>query len=175
MKRLLAIVLIIFFAGLGVAGLLSTISQPALGQGASTRNPTCSEIGQLTTCSPAQLGANALTEPALSTSALTNIIDTRNARQAVLKSSCTQGNITINVQTYAEDGTSTLALVSPVSALAASTQNDLSISSETNPATISGTLSGTALIRFPQRALAFSWTNASATPGTCTARLFLAY
>jgi len=123
---------------------------------------------------PVQLGVNALTEPAAGTSVLSQIIETRGVREATLKAACTTGNYTVNVQTYAEDGSTTLALITPVTAIAAAANVDLSIGSEANPSTNTGTLSTTALVRFPQRALAFSFTNAGGA-GTCTARLFLTY
>ena len=134
-------------------------------------NPTPPNI-----LTPDQLGVNALTEPAAGTSALSNIIDTRGVKQATLAFSCTAGTVTVNVQTYAEDGTTALALVSPVSAVAGGigTNAQLSIGSESNPSSNTGTLSTTAVLRFPQRALAFSFTNVGLA-GFCTARLFLSY
>lgn len=124
--------------------------------------------------SPTQLGVNALTEPGTGTSALSSIVDVRSAREATLAYACTMGNVTVNVQTYAEDGSTTLALVLPVSAVAAAANGLLSIGSESNPAVNTGTLSSTAILRLPQRALAFSFTNAGSA-GTCTARLSLQY
>jgi hypothetical protein len=123
---------------------------------------------------PGQLGVNALVEPAAGTSALSNIIDTRGVRQATISFNCTAGAVTLNLQEYAENGSTTLALISPLSAVAASTNTQLTIGSESNPSSNVGTLSTSALIRFPQRALAFSFTNAGGA-GTCTARLFLSY
>jgi hypothetical protein len=123
---------------------------------------------------PALLGVNALTEPAAGTSALSNIVDTRGAKEATLSFVCTAGAVTLNVQEYAEDGSTTLALVSPLSAVAAATNAQITFGSESNPSSNVGTLSTAALVRLPQRAVAFSFTNAGGA-GTCTARLFLAY
>jgi hypothetical protein len=136
----------------------------------------CSTANQFASCSPTQLGVNALTEPGAGTSALSTIIDTRGVRQATLAFSCTNGAITLNVQTYSEDGTTTSVLSSPVSGVAAATLAQVTIGSESNPTTSTGTLATppAGVIRFPQRALAFSFTNAG-TAGTCTARLFLLY
>lgn len=124
--------------------------------------------------SPVQLGVNALTEPGAGTSALSNIVDTRNAKEGTLDFSCTAGAVTVNVQTYNDDGITTATLVSPLSAVAAATKTQLYIGSNANPGSSGGTLSTSALVRFPQRALAFSFTNAGGA-GTCTARLYLNY
>lgn len=131
-------------------------------------------------CSPTQLGVNGLTLPANpANSALSTIIDTRGVKEATLEWSCTAAAMTmsLNVQTYAEDGTTTLALVTPVSALASGTTAITTIGSESNPATSSGTLATApaGVVRFPQRALAFSFLDSGATTGTCSARLFLNY
>jgi hypothetical protein len=123
---------------------------------------------------PTQLGVNALTEPGAGTSALSSIVDTRNAKEATLDFSCTAGAISLNVQTYNDDGTSTATLLTPLTAVAAATKTQFSIGSEANPSSSGGTLSTTNLLRFPQRALAFSFTNAGGA-GTCTARLYLNY
>lgn len=132
--------------------------------------------GNTSMFSPVQLGVNALTEPAAGTSALSNIIDTRGVKSGVVKFNCTAGTVTLNVQEYADDGSTTLALVSPVSGVAAATNADVYIGSESNPAVDTGTLATppAGVVRFPQRALAFSFTNAGGA-GTCTARLFLNY
>jgi hypothetical protein len=122
--------------------------------------------------SPLQLGVSAITLPASGTTSLSGIIDTRGAKETTLAFVCTQGAVTVNVQEYAEDGVTPLALVSPLSAVALNTQTQLTIGSESNPSSSSGTLSSSALVRLPQRAVAFSFTNASAVAGTCTARLF---
>jgi hypothetical protein len=123
--------------------------------------------------SPADLGVNALTEPGSSTSALSSIIDLTGATSLTLKFSCTQGNITLNVQTYAEDGTTTLALIPVLSAVPAATNTDFYATISNDIQSSGGTL-GTKF-RLPQKAIAFSFTNASATPGTCTARMFTEY
>ncbi len=144
--------------------------------GGSTVASVCTPSGSaFVSCNPTQLGVNALTEPGSGTTALSTIIDTRGAKQATISFSCTQGAITLNVQEYAEDGSTALALVSPLSAVAASTNAQLTMGSESNPNSNTGTLSTSALVRLPQRALAFSFTNASVTAGTCTARLFVSY
>ncbi len=124
--------------------------------------------------SPAQLNVNALTEPGAGTSALSAIVDTRNVKEATLDFSCTAGAISLNVQTYNDDGTTTATLLTPLTAVVAATKTQYSIGSESNPSSSGGTLSTTALLRFPQRALAFSFTNAGGA-GTCTARLYLNY
>lgn len=124
--------------------------------------------------SPVQLGVNAITEPATGTSALSNIVDTRNAKEATLDFSCTAGAVTVNVQTYNDDGITTATLISPLSAVAAATKTQLYIGSDVNSGSSGGTISSTAVVRFPQRALAFSFTNAGGA-GTCTARLYMNY
>jgi hypothetical protein len=125
--------------------------------------------------SPADLGVNALTEPGSGTTALSSIVDTTGARAATLKFSCTQGAVTVNVQTYAEDRTTALTLGAPVSAVAAATNADLYIATEQDIQSTTGTISTTFKLRLPQKAIAFSFTNASASAGTCTARLFQVY
>ncbi len=140
-------------------------TQPGFPAGQSVFNPT-------------QLGVNALTEPAAGTSALSNVIATGNAKNATLDFSCTAGAVTVNVQTYNSDvgaGTPTTAtIVSPLSAVAAATKTQLYIGSDGNPGASSGTISATANVRFPQRAIAFSFTNGGGA-GTCTAQLYLNY
>jgi hypothetical protein len=129
---------------------------------------------QMAVYSPSQLGVSALTEPAAGTSALSSIVDTRNAKEGTLDFSCTAGAITVNVQTYNDDGTTTASIVAPLSAVAAATKTQLYIGSDVNPGSSGGTISATANVRFPQRAIAFSFTNAGGS-GTCTARLYLNY
>ena len=127
---------------------------------------------------PIQLGVAAITEPATGTSALSNAIVTGSAKNATLDFSCTAGPVTVNVQTYDANiaiGTPTTAtIVSPLSAVAAATKTQLYIGSDGNPGASNGTISATANIRFPQRAIAFSFTNAGGA-GTCTAQLYLNY
>lgn len=140
-------------------------------------SPNCiggTPSGAFCSYTPAQLGVSTLTAPMAGTTALSTIIDTRGATSATLMAACTVGNDTINVQTYAEDGTTTGALIVPVTAIAAAAKVQLFIGSQANPSVNTGTLSATAILRFPQRALAFSFDNAGAA-GSCTARLFLAY
>lgn len=143
---------------------------------------TCQPAGNFTACPPVTLGTNGITLPAGGTTPLSSIIDTQGAKQAALHFNCTQGTISVNVQTYAEDGLlngaptpTALALVTPLSAVAANTNGILQIGSESNPTSNTGTLSTSANVRFPQRALAFSFANAGASAGTCTARLYLSY
>jgi len=128
--------------------------------------------------SPGQLGVAAITEPGSGTSALSNVIATGNAKNATLDFSCTAGPVTVNVQTYNADisiGTPTTAtLVSPLSAVPANTKTQLYIGSDGNPSASGGTISTTANVRFPQRAIAFSFTNGGSA-GTCTAQLYLNY
>jgi hypothetical protein len=166
--------------GLAMLALVFIVSPVRADLPQSTIPAQCNMIGNSVACSPTQLGVNALTLPANpSASALSTIIDTRGAKEATLSWSCTAAamTMTLNIQTYAEDGTTTLALVSPVSAVATATNTLTTIGSESNPATSSGTLATApaGVVRFPQRALAFSWTDSGATTGTCTARLFLQY
>lgn len=157
-------------------GVLQSGSFVTVGCTGTALNGSTPVIGTFVSCTPLQLGVNAITEPAAGTTALSNIIDTRGAKQADLKYSCTAGTVTVNVQEYAEDGSTTLALVSPVSGVAAAANGDVYIGSESNPAVDTGTLATppAGVVRFPQRALAFSFTNAGGA-GTCTARLFLSY
>lgn len=124
-----------------------------------------------------QLGVQALTEPAAGTSALSTIVDTRGVKQATLASNCTAGNYSINVQEYSSDPVlATTKLVTPVTAIPAATQAEVYIGSESNPAVDAGTLAvaPAGVLHFPQRALAFSFTNAGGA-GTCTAQLYLTY
>lgn len=168
-KALIVLVLLLvpfFLSGQSTVGTLGSSGQ---GNGQAV-------VGSTVVYTPAQLGANAFTEPGAGTSALTNIIDTRGVKQATLHYNCTAGTISVNIQTYAEDGATTLALVTPVSATAAATPAFVTIGSESNPAINTGTLATppAGVVRFPQRALAFSFTNAGGA-GTCTARLFVNY
>ncbi len=124
-----------------------------------------------------QLGVNALTEPAAGTTALSTIVDTRGVRQATLAFNCTAGAYSVNVQEYSADPIlATTKLVTPVTAIAGGTQGELYIGSESIPAVDAGTLAvpPAGVVRFPQRALAFSFTNAGGA-GTCTAQLYLTY
>jgi hypothetical protein len=125
--------------------------------------------------SPADLGVNALTEPGSGTTAASSIIDLTGARAFTLKFSCTQGNITVNLTTYAEDGTTALATGAPLSAVAAATNTDLYVPTEQDIGATGGTLSTTFKVRLPQKAVSLTFTNASASAGTCTARMFIVY
>jgi hypothetical protein len=162
MKRVLQLVLILSLCAEG------------FGQAKASQSPYPISGSGLLYFSPVALGVSALTEPAAGTSALSNIIDTTGARAVALKFSCTAGNVTVNVQTYQEDGATTDTLIVPLSAVPAATKTDFYIATEMDMSSSGGTLSGTAKIRFPQKAIAFSFTNAGAA-GTCTARLFLSY
>lgn len=130
--------------------------------------------GTFASLSPTQLGVNLLTEPGSSASALSNIIDTRGVKQATLLATCTQGNWTVNVSTYAEDGTVWNNAEQVITAIPAGNVGHFEFGSERVVLANVGTVSAQGW-NFPQRAIAFSFTNASVTAGTCTARLFLAY
>jgi len=123
--------------------------------------------------SPADLGVNALTEPGSGTSAASNIIDLTGARAFTLKFSCTQGNITVNFNTYAEDGSTVLTTGAPLSAVPANTLTDLYVPTEQDIGATGGTIG--IKFRLPQKAVSFTFTNASASAGTCTARMFIVY
>lgn len=125
--------------------------------------------------SPADLGVNVLTEPGSGTTALSSIVDLTGARAFTLKFSCTQGAITVNLNTYDNDRTTLLTTGAPLSAVAASTLTDFYVPTEQDMGSTGGTLSTTFKPRLPQKAISFSFTNASASAGTCTARLFLVY
>lgn len=125
--------------------------------------------------SPADLGVNALTEPGSGTSALSNIIDLTGARAITLKFVCTQGAVTLNLNTYDNDRSTLLTTGAPLSAVAAATQTDFYVPSEQDMGATGGTLSTTFKPRLPQKAVSFSFTNASASAGTCTARMFIVY
>lgn len=137
---------------------------------------TCVQLtGASLSCaySPTQLGANAVTLPASSSTALTNIIDMRGAKSATLVSICTQ-IVNIQITFYAEDGAT--AAGGPYSAMTnvAAAGNSMHIGSESSIISAGGTASIVG-ITLPQRALAFDWNNTTATAGTCTARLFVQY
>jgi len=122
---------------------------------------------------PAQLGVNALTEPGSGTTAASSIIDLTGARAFTLKFSCTQGAITVNTTFYDETGAVAQNTVAPLSAVAANTIADLYVSTEQDIQATTGTLG--AKIRLPQKAVSFTFTNASASAGTCTARMFISF
>lgn len=127
---------------------------------------------------PSVLGASALVEPGAGTSALTNPILTVGVKNATLNYSCTAGPVTVNVQEFSNDAGifSPTQLVTPVSAVGAGVKGSIYIDSESNPAVDTGTLATppAGVVRFPQAALAFSFTNAGGA-GTCTARLAVTY
>jgi hypothetical protein len=156
------------------AVLVLALSSQLFAQAKASQSPYPLQGSGLLYFSPVALGVNALTEPAAGTSALSNIIDMTGVRAVTLKFSCTAGAITLNVQTYAEDGTTVDTLIAPLSAVTAATKTDMYIATEMDMSASGGTLSGTAKVRLPQKALAFSFTNAGGA-GTCTARLFLSY
>jgi nitrate reductase gamma subunit len=170
----LACMVLIFAAGLLVPQRWATVEAQGGPFGAQAMCNSGVATGNFCSFSAAQLGVNALTEPATGTTALSNIVDTRGVRELTLIAACSSGNWTVNVQTYFEDGTTATAFITPLSAIAAGAPTQLNIGSESNPSSNTGTISTTALVRLPQRALAFSFTNAGGA-GTCTARIFLAY
>jgi hypothetical protein len=168
---------VVELAGINPAA-LNQPSAPLLVGGAanSTGAPPSGQLqtgGVFTSYSPAQLGANAITLPASASTALTNIIDMRGVKQMTLVGSCTQV-VNNNITVYAEDGT-TVMLGGTIAGSTGASANILNtMGSESTLSYVSG---GTNLanLKFPLRALSFSWTNTTATPGTCTARLFLSY
>lgn len=155
-------------------GLVLALCGQVFGQAKASVSPYPLSGSGMLYFSPAALGVNALTEPAAGTSALSNIIDTTGARAVNLKFTCTAGNVTVNVQTYQEDGSTVDALITPLSAVPAATKTDFYIATEMDMSSSGGTLSSSAKVRFPQKAIAFSFTNAGGA-GTCTARLLLSY
>lgn len=123
---------------------------------------------------PDQLGANGITLPASSTTALSATIDLRAVRETTLWSNCGQ-IYNLNLTFLAEDGLTTLLTQSSVvTNVPASTFSSFQWGGESSPIVMGGTL-GAFTFRQPQRAMRFSWTNTTATPSTCTARLFVAY
>lgn len=121
---------------------------------------------------PTDLGVNGIALPPSGTTALSNIIDMRGVKQATLLGSCTQA-IIIQANEYAEDGITPIFTGVQLNLAPAVTAILVHIGSEQLLA-----LNGNAAMQtfeFPQRALAFSFMNSTANPGTCTARLFLAY
>lgn len=172
---LLVAVVVLIAVGLTVQGLAPVHADPQ-GGAFGAAGYACPGVVNGNSCifTPTLLGVNALTEPAAGTSALSSVVDARGMREANLLAACTAGAWTINVQTYAEDGATTLALVVPVTAIVAGTNTIMQLGSEDNPTANTGTVSTTAIVRFPQRAIAFSFTNAGGA-GTCTARLFASY
>jgi len=132
---------------------------------------TC--IGTICSFSPTQLGANAMTLPASSTSANTNIVDMRGVKEMNLIANCTQGPYSVGFVEYAEDGTTSVNGVNAITSVAAAVTTEVWIGSESSISAIAGTVSNA--VKLPQRAMAFNFVNSSATPGTCTARLLLQY
>jgi hypothetical protein len=121
--------------------------------------------------SPTELGVNGIVLPGSSTSAVSNIIDTRGVREATLLAACTQA-ATVNINLYDEDGITIYTGFGITTVASAAT--GLHIGSEEMPQSSSTVLTAGAYVQFPQRALSFSFTNGGAVAGTCTARLFLA-
>ncbi len=170
MKKLASVFALLLLLG----GLAALISIGAHAQSGTLGLAACDQGGRFVACGPVALGANAITLPASGTTALTNIIDTRGVKQVTLWAACTQvWNMRVNH--YAEDGTTLLATQSTI--LGATTAN--------NP---TGVFWGSGLGQsiapfaaninmgaFPERPLSFAFDNTTVTPGTCTARLFLAY
>lgn len=121
-------------------------------------------------CSPAQLGANAITLPLSGSTALTNIIDFREVRDASLLWTCTQ-NATVVVTVYDEDRATIFTTYTLFTAAAGTGQLFLG----THTALNDGIVAAAANLSLPQAALAFNWHNSTSTAGTCTARLYRSY
>jgi hypothetical protein len=120
--------------------------------------------------SPAQLNLNALTLPANPTpTADTTIVNTVGVKALALSVNCTQP-ASINVRTYAEDGTTSLTTYQIRSAVPAG-QTQLYLGTEVDLAGTTGSAGTTTSFRLPQKSLSFFFVNTGATPGTCTGRL----
>lgn len=132
-----------------------------------------SSNGNYCSYSPSQLGMNAVTLPLSSTTGLSNIIDTRGAREFTLLWACTQ-NAHPNIQVYAEDGATTVFGPQVIVTSEGVAGDSLAVGSEVAPSTLLNKTIAVP-IRLPQRALAFQFGNETATAGTCTARLFVEY
>jgi hypothetical protein len=159
---ILLVVLLFVSAILGPRGDAQTGQSP---QGQSFSN-------KQVTYTPTQLGVNALTLPSSSTTADSTIINSPAITEMTLLVTCTQ-NYSINVKVFAEDGTTAFQSYALVTGITANTNVALFIGNETPHAATSGTAAQA--MRLPQRALSFSFTNASASAGTCTARLITTY
>jgi hypothetical protein len=160
-----------FLASSVAIGLLLTMGAP---RSQAQQGPSqCTMQGTFATCSPTQLGDNAIALPISGTTALSNVIDLTGVTNFNLWSNCGQ-TYTTKLQFYAEDGTTAFAVLSADATVTASTDVALSISQDQAPNASAGTVVAT-LPRLPQKAVAFQFTNGTASGSTCTARLFLGY
>ena len=131
-------------------------------------------FGNFVSYSPTQLGANGITLPASAGTAPTNTVDLRGVKQMTLWAICTQ-TFSVSANLYKEDGTPFSATYTNVATNGSNGfDNAVTFGSESNQGGALGFTAG-AGIRLPQRGIAFQFVNTTATPGTCTARLFLAY
>jgi hypothetical protein len=129
--------------------------------------------------SPTDLGHNATTLPASGTTASTNIIRTSGVTKLTYFMNCTQitkltmtvytADDKVNPQTADFTAFGSYDVVTGVPAL----PNQVFIATELAPNVTGGSLGTT--VRFPQIAISFSETNASATAGTCTDRVMVGY
>lgn len=126
-------------------------------------------LGNSCTYTPTSLGFNAVTLPASTVTANSNIVNMRGVRVATLAMSCTQ-SFTMDVNEYAEDGATLLRSDAVATAVAT---NGAYYFGETGTAILGGT--GSAAVRLPEPYLSFYATNGGATPGTCTGRLYVEY
>ena len=166
MKKLASVFALLLLLG----GLAALISIGAHAQSGTLGLAACDQSsGRFVACGPVALGANAITLPVSAATANTNIIDTRGVKQATIATTCTQA-VTGNLTYYDVDGVTfyqSLQITGTSQFPVASIGSDSAVQSPTPG-------SGVA-VHFPFRAISFNWTNTTATPGTCTARLFLAY
>jgi hypothetical protein len=134
--------------------------------------PTDSTI--MRTFTPTQLGVSALTLPASGTTVNTTTVNFVGVTMFSLYYTCTQ-SANLNVNYYAEDGTTLLR--SDTLATGISTPAQYAIYNVYYGVKTQVNAGATAVQPFlsPVRAVSFSFTNAGATPGTCTARLVLQY
>jgi hypothetical protein len=154
--------------------IMLTIAQHVDAQKQSTKGLANTGMG-LTYEDPAYLGMNAIVEPASLTTAQSNYINLVGARTMTVSSNCTQGPYTLNVQTFAEDGSTALGNYAIMSAIpaGAGVWHQVYIGTEIDLGKTSGTLG--VLMRMPQNGATISFTNSVASAGTCTARVFLGY
>ncbi len=122
-------------------------------------------------CNPSQLGLNNAVLPA-SSNLLSVLIDMRGVKQAFFAGLCGQP-ATVDVEVYDENASSSLFGVLPLGGTAANS-TALHLGSESAAITSNGNTGGQ-WIQLPQRAMQFGFLNSTATPSTCSARLFLSY
>lgn len=137
-------------------------------------NQTVLTRGAMVYYTPAKLGANAITLPASTTTASFPAIpaNVASADAFTLAFNCGQA-VDVYVQAYADTtGATALGTYKLITAAAAGEQQ-ISVSQYA----VASITSGTAAIAFrlPQHGLKFSFTNNTATPSTCTARLMVKY